>query len=297
MSAAPILVVLAAGMGSRFGGLKQLAPVGPNGEALLEYSLHDAKLAGFSRALIVIRESFEDTFRDEVLPKLAERMPVSYALQDTTNVFEREGTLPDGLWGTGHATLVAGQQIDGPFAVVNADDFYGRSAYVAAAERLSQLEGGRHLLVSYAAGDTLSPNGPVSRGICELNGANLVSVVEHTELERDDGHVISHTHPEEQFGLDVPVSMNFWGFTPDVLEHLKPLMEAFASRPSTAPGSEFRLPDAIGELLQSGAVSVEVLPAGRNWFGITYSADLDAARRSLAALIEAGSYPEQLGSA
>ena len=283
-------------MGSRFGGLKQLAPVGPNGEALLEYSLHDARLAGFSRALIVIRSSFEDTFRDEVLPRLAERMPVTYALQDTTNIFEREGTLPDGLWGTGHATLVAGRQIDGPFAVVNADDFYGRSAYVAAARRLAELDGDRHVLVSYAVGDTLSPNGPVSRGICELDDTNLVSIVEHTELERDDDHVVSHTHPSDRFELDAPVSMNFWGFTPDVLERLQPLMEAFAHDPSTVPGSEFRLPDAIGELLESGTVSVEVLPEGSTWFGITYSADLDAARRSLAALIEAGSYPERLGS-
>jgi dTDP-glucose pyrophosphorylase len=283
-------------MGSRFGGLKQLAPVGPNGEALLEYSLHDAKLAGFSRALIVIRESFEATFRDEVLPRLAERMPVSYALQDTTNVFERAGTLPGGLWGTGHAVLVAGRQIEGTFAVVNADDFYGRSAYVAAAERLGELDGGRYVLVSYAVGDTLSPNGPVSRGICELDGVNLRSIVEHTKLERDNGGVISHTHSSQRFSLETPVSMNFWGFTPDVLDRLKPLMEAFALDASTAPGSELRLPDAVGELLSSGEVSVEVLPAGKTWFGMTYSADLDAARQSLARLIEEGSYPEQLGA-
>ena len=299
MSAGPSLIVLAAGMGSRFGGLKQLAPVGPGGEALLEYSLHDAKLAGFCRAVIVIRSAFEETFRNDVLAKLSERMDVSYVVQDTTPLFEDAGLLPKGLWGTAHAVLVAGRQLVEPFAVVNADDFYGRAAYVAAAKRLNQLssgEGGRYVLVSYALGNTLSSNGPVSRGICELDGTNLTSIVEHTQLEREDNEAVSHEQQGERFGLDTPVSMNFWGFTPDVLERLLPLLEAFARDEATTPGSEWRLPDAVGELLCDGAVDVEVLPAGEAWFGITYAADLDEARLTLQRLIEEGRYPEQLGA-
>ncbi len=296
MNGGPTLVILAAGMGSRFGGLKQLAAVGPHGEALLEYSLHDAKLAGFEQAVIVIRSTFEATFRDDVLPRLSRRMDVRYVLQDTTAVLGDERLLPNGLWGTGHAVLVAGRDIDGPFAVINADDFYGLSAYVAAAERLKEPARERYVLISYAMGDTLSPNGPVSRGVCELDGTNLLSIVEHTRLARDNGDAISEIYPGERFRLDTPVSMNFWGFTHDVLGRLEPLMEAFARDASIAPGSEFRLPDAIGELLSSHRVSVEVVPEGKTWFGMTYSADLDAARQSLAQLVERGSYPERLGS-
>ena len=287
-------------MGSRFGGLKQLAPVGPGGESLLEYSLYDAERAGFTHAVIVIRSTFEHEFRDELLPRVSSGLSVSYTLPDRTPVLDDAAGLENGLWGTAHALLTAGDNIDGPFAVVNADDFYGRSAFAAARDALRERRGrrGPYVLISYPLGSTLSPNGPVSRGICKLDGDRLKSVVEHTKLERGDGAAVSvgGAGNAGRFDLDTPVSMNFWGFTPDLLDKLVPLMEAFAESAAVRPGAELRLPDTIQYLLDSGRAAVDVIPAGEQWFGMTYEADLDDARRSILSLVDGGHYPRRLSA-
>ena len=260
----PIVVVLAAGMGSRF----------------------------------VIKSTFEQAFRERVLPRVSAHIATDYVLQDRDPVAGDGNGLPEGTWGTAHAVLVAGRKIDRPFAVINADDYYGRNAFGAARDALrEQRQSASFCLISYALGDTLSPNGPVSRAICEIDGDRLLRLTEHTHVERrNDKARSAGSEPPETFDLATPVSMNFWGFTPDLLPKLDRLFRSFIRDNADDPQQEFRLPDAVHELLRAGDADVQGIPAGRDWFGMTYKADHEHARRRIEALIDAGSYPARLSA-
>lgn len=289
----PALVVLAAGMGSRFGGLKQILPVGPSGETLLEYAIYDAGNAGFGKVVIVIKSTFERVFCERILPRLSGRTDVHYVLQDRAEICRED------LWGTGCAILAVEERIDESFAVINADDYYGHNVFIPAYDALQERRHSRNgsfFLVSYELGATLSPNGPVSRGICTLDGSRLVSVIEHTRLELKNGRAESVTSAgePETFDLATPVSMNFWGFTPDLFDRLRSVLDSFVRDRDNHPDREFRLPDAVCQLVSAGSANVEVIPAGEKWFGITYQADQYEVSRQITKLVDAGTYPNNL---
>lgn len=278
----PTLVVLAAGAGSRFGGVKQIAAVGPHGEALLEYSVHDAIRAGFGNTVFVINSAIEQAFREQVLCRFPESSNVRHTLQDSPR-------------GTGHALLAAAEEVTEPFVVINADDFYGRGAFDAAYAALRQRRReGAYLLVSYPVAATLSPRGPVSRAVCELADERLTRIVEHANIERRNGRVTSAGSNVMTLDPETPVSMNFWGFTPDVFARLELLWRKSAHRVAGDGAWEFRLPDAINEMVQAGHADVEVIPAGEAWFGITHKADRDLVRRNIRRLVDNGVYPAPL---
>jgi hypothetical protein len=296
------LVILAAGMGSRFGGLKQVQPVGPNGELIIEYSAHDARRAGFGRLVIVIRRDMEAEWRQVVGRKLEARMDVEYVYQ------ELQANLPGGQvppgrtkpWGTGHAVLAAREAVRGPFAVINADDFYGASGYRAVAGHFAATPPGPrpvYALVGYTLKQTLSEHGAVSRGLCTLDArGRLAGLREITKISSTSAGIV---YPDSN-GLiqrltgDEIISMNFWGFTPAVFPQLESLFGEFFSRSGLDEKAEFYLPTAIDLLRARGAAEVAVLRAADAWFGITYKADLPGARRALQALIASGRYPAVL---
>ena len=286
-------------MGSRFGGLKQIVPVGPHGETLLEYAVYDAARTGFGKAVIVIKSTFEQVFCEQVLPRLASHIDVDYTLQDKIPVVDKIDLSRGCLWGTGHAVLTVSEKINEPFVVINADDYYGLNAFSAAYDALQERwrsRNGLFFLVSYHLGATLSPNGPVSRGICELDGSKLTGLVEHMRLARIKGLAESDRKAGTRatYCLTTPVSMNFWGFTPDIFDYLCPLLESFIRECKHDPDQEFRLPDAVHQLVSTGRAEVEVIPAGKEWFGITYQADHDHVCRRIKRLIDVGTYPERL---
>jgi dTDP-glucose pyrophosphorylase len=282
------LVILAAGMGSRFGGLKQVQPVGPAGELIIEYSAYDALRAGFGRLVLVIRKDIEADFRATIGRRLETRMDVAYVFQETSPA----RTKP---WGTGHAVLAARAAVHGPFAVINADDFYGASAYRVLAAHFAASQD--YAMVGYPLKQTLSEFGTVSRGLCATSaGGRLTSITELTKIEKttggarytDAGGVVRALTGEEI------VSMNFWGFTPEVFPRLEKSFAAFQSRNATDPKAEFYLPTAISALNEKGEARVALLRSSDAWFGITYREDLAASQAAIRGLIAAGKYPSPL---
>lgn len=299
MSTKPALMVLAAGMGSRYGGLKQIDPVGPSGESLLDYSIFDALRAGFGRVVFVIRRDIEEAFVERVGAKYAGRegLDVRYAFQELDD-------LPGGIavppgrekpWGTGHATLAARDHIEGPFAVINADDFYGARAYeLLAADFASGTDD--YSMVGFVLRDTLSDHGPVVRGVCTQRGGYLEKISEIHEIRRAAGGATYPGDSGEPQGLngEEVVSMNFWGFAPSIFAHLDAGLAKFLEHGVDDPKSEFLLPDLVDRLIGREAVRVRVIEGGGPWFGITYREDREGVERSIRALIEAGDYPENL---
>lgn len=293
------LVILAAGMGSRFGGLKQVQPVGPAGELIIEYSLHDAKRAGFDRAVLVIRRDIEADFRASIGRRLEQHIAVDYVFQEADDVpaaFRTAAATRSKPWGTGHAVLAARRAVSRPFAVINADDFYGAAGYRALAAHFAAAPGS-YALVGYPLRQTLSEHGTVSRGLCAV-GANgrLESITELTKIERTDCGA-RYTDPagvEQQLTGEETVSMNFWGFTPAVFGQLEEKFAAFLAARSGDPKAEFYLPTALSELNQSGAAEVRLLRSDDAWFGITYREDLVSAQTAVRDLIVAGRYPSPL---
>lgn len=292
------LVVLAAGMGSRYGGLKQLDPVGPGGEIVLDYAVYDALQAGFGRLLFVIRRAIEKDFRALVEPRLAGRIAFDYAFQSRED-------LPAGArrpgergkpWGTGQAVWACRNQVSGPFGVVNADDVYGRPAYQVLAAALEGLRGsrGRYCLVAYPLATTLSDQGPVSRGICELGPERrLRRIVERKAIERSGGGGrYREGEAWVQLAGDTPTSTNMWGFTPGIFRQLEQGFAAFLQ--GAGPADEFLLPAAVDALIAAGRASVEVFPTESEWLGVTYPEDKPALARALAAQAAAGRYPVPL---
>ena len=299
----PTLVILAAGMGSRYGGLKQMDPMGPNGETVLDYSVFDAIRAGFGKVVFVIREDFAEAFKQGVGARFADRIEVDYAYQKLDDLPEGF-TVPEGRekpWGTSHAIRAARDVISEHFAVINADDFYGRDAYSSAAEFFNQLPDGTRdeiAMVGYPLENTLSDHGHVNRGICELDGAHqLTSVEEILNIEReDDGLVRGSTSAGER--VEVPAdsiaSMNFWLFGPDFLHQLEEAFIAFLQESGSELKSECYIPTVVDGLIQSGKSSCPVLRTSSQWFGVTYPEDKPRVVDSIARLIDAGEYPVSL---
>ncbi|MCF7955311.1 MAG: nucleotidyltransferase [Phycisphaerae bacterium] len=296
----PSLLVLAAGMGSRYGGLKQIDPIGPNGEAIIEYSMYDAVKAGFAKIVFVIRQSFEQAFKDMIGDKLDGLCEVQYVYQELDKSLG-DFTLPQGRekpWGTGHAILVAAGVINEPFAVINADDFYGGYSYKAIAEYLTTAAGENdYCMVGYTLSNTLSENGTVSRGVCECDAdGNLLNVAEHTKIGMTEGVVCGLDDSGKEITLTgkEPVSMNLWGFGPSIFGHLKTRFDRFLAEHGNEEKSEFYIPFVVDELIKQSIAKVKVLKSEANWFGVTYPEDKPAVVAKVAELVEKGLYPKNL---
>ncbi len=300
----PTLVVLAAGMGSRYGSLKQMDGVGPNNEAIIDYSIYDAVQAGFGKVVFVIRHSFEQEFR-EVFSKehFGGKIDVEFVFQELD--YLPEGfTVPEGRikpWGTCHAVMMAAPVVDGPFAVINADDFYGREAYITLAEYLRQVEGtqGNYSMVGYNLRNTLSDYGTVSRGECSVDeNDNLVSIVERTAIERGTDGIVRYKDENGEHPIDenTTVSMNLFGFTPDFFSRTEELFKEFLSNPANMSNlkSEFFIPLCVNTLINQKRVSLKVLTSEAKWFGVTYKEDKPEVVSKISKLIADGIYPSKL---
>ena len=307
MSKKPVLVVMAAGMGSRYGGLKQIDPVGSHGEAILDYSLYDAYEAGFRTAVIVIKEAIREDFMQAVGKRL-EKSPleIRYAYQELTKLPEGFA-VPDGRtkpWGTSHAVLCAAQAVDGaPFAAINADDYYGKAALkkiYTFLENTQDTDKYNYCMVAYQLGNTVTENGSVARGVCQTDGEDfLVSVVERTRIEQYENGIHFTTDGGESWediAADTPVSMNMWGFTPSFMAELKARFPVFLTQqmPQNPLKAEMFLPSNVSQLIDEGKATVKVLHTADRWHGVTYAADKPAVMAALQALTAQGQYPDGL---
>ncbi len=297
----PTLFVLAAGMGSRYGGLKQLDPLGPNGETIMDYSIYDALQAGFGKVVFVIRKDFEQDFREKILSKYEGHVPVEVVFQSTDKLPEgytcpADRTKP---WGTNHAVLMGKDAIKEPFAVINADDFYGRNAFEVIAKELVRERDhkGDYCMVGFRVGNTMTENGSVARGVCETKDGKLTSVVERTAISYDnDGNIVFTDENGEIQTLDpkTPVSMNLWGFTPDYFDYSDREFKKFLDKDINTPKAEFFIPLCIDTLINSGEATVKVLDTDSKWFGVTYAADRPGVVAKFAELHQNGTYPSKL---
>ena len=307
MSKKPVLVVMAAGMGSRYGGLKQIDPVGSHGEAILDYSLFDAHEAGFETAVIIIKKAIEKDFMETVGKRLqACPMEIRYAYQEIDKAVPADFAIPEGRtkpWGTSHAVLCAMEEVgDAPCAVINSDDYYGKSAFREIYNFLSQAADGEkytYCMVGYQLGNTVTENGHVSRGICVVDGeGNLQTVTERTRIEKYEGG-IHYTEDGENWtdlAFDTPVSMNMWGFTPSFLKEVEADFPRFLRDvvPGNPVKAEFFLPGSVATLLTQGKATVKVLRSADKWYGVTYAADKPQVMAALKAMTEEGKYPDGL---
>ena len=300
----PALFVLAAGMGSRYGGLKQLDGLGPNGETIMDYSIYDAVRAGFGKVVFVIRESFEQDFREKILSKYENLIPVEL-------VFQSLDKLPKGFqlskdrvkpWGTNHAVMMGKDVIKEPFLVINADDFYGKESYRVASEYLQSLENEKnhYFMVGYRLGNTLSESGSVARGICSTDDEGfLTSVVERTYIIRDKDEKIKYKDENDNLvvvGENTPVSMNMWGFTPEYFAYSEALFIDFLNKNQDNPKAEFFIPWAINSLMEKNQIKVKVLDTPSKWFGVTYAEDRPSVVEKIGRLVAQGEYPSKLFS-
>ncbi len=288
-------------MGSRYGGLKQLDGVGPQGQTIMDYSIYDAIQSGFGKVVFVIRKDFEQDFRSKVLCKYEGHIPTEVVFQSLDNLPEgytcpADRTKP---WGTNHAVLMGKDVINEPFAVINADDFYGRDAFEVIARELSKDydRKGDYCMVGFRVGNTMTENGSVARGVCENKNGLLTSVVERTAISYDKDHNIVFTDEngkEQTLDPTTPVSMNLWGFTPDYFEYSEREFKKFLDKDINTPKSEFFIPLAVDALINSGEATVKVLDTDSKWFGVTYAADRPGVVEKLAALHAVGHYPESM---
>ena len=298
----PTLFVLAAGMGSRYGGLKQLDGLGPNGETIMDYSIYDAIRAGFGKVVFVIRESFEQDFREKILRKYENLIPVELVFQELENLPEGFQLSKDRVkpWGTNHAVMMGKDVIKEPFLVINADDFYGKESYKIAAEYLQSLENKKnhYFMVGYRLGNSLSESGSVARGICSTDsGGFLTSVVERTYIIRDeDGKIKYKDENDALIALEenTPTSMNMWGFTPEYFNYSESLFIDFLTKNQDNPKAEFYIPWVINCLIEKSQVRVKVLDTPSKWFGVTYSDDRASVVEKIIQLIAQGEYPDKL---
>ena len=283
------LVVLAAGMGSRFGGLKQIEPIGPGGEALLDFSVYDAKKAGFNKVVFIIKKAIEKEFKETVGNRIEKIIDVEYAFQELDN-------LPNGFtcpedrqkpWGTGHAIYCCKDIVKTPFAVINADDYYGFEAYNQIYNQLKK-QTGNYCMVGFRLENTLTDNGSVSRGICDIKDGKLLSVTERTKIVN-----CRYTEDDKEWiplSTDTVVSMNMWGFTPDIFDYAKEYLVEFLNEKIDVPKSEFYLPSIVSKVMEKGIKSVDVLVAEEKWYGVTYKEDKDDVKKALYKKIEEGKY-------
>ena len=300
----PTLLLLAAGMGSRYGGLKQLDGLGPNGETIMDYSIYDAIKAGFGKIVFVIRKDFEQEFREKILSKYEGHIPAELVFQSLDSLPEGF-TPPEGRvkpWGTNHAVMMAAKAIHEPFCVINCDDFYNRDAYMVMGQFLSNLPEGSansYAMVGFRVGNTLSENGTVARGICSKDDeGNLTTVVERTEIMRVNGPICYKDEQGEWIPVEdnTPVSMNMWGFTPDYFEHSELYFKEFLSDPKNMTNlkAEFFIPLMVNKLINEKTATVKVLDTTSKWFGVTYSADRPSVVEKIQTLVNEGVYPERL---
>ena len=291
-------------MGSRYGGLKQLDTLGPHGETIMDYSIYDAINAGFGKLVFVIRKDFEEDFRRIVLSKYEDHIPCELVFQ-ALDALPEGFTCPEGRtkpWGTNHAVMMGKDAIKEPFAVINCDDFYDRDAFQVMGKFLSELpEGstGKYAMVGFRVGNTLSDSGTVSRGVCSMNEQKLLtSVVERTKIQRIDGEVKYLDENEEWVAIpdNTPVSMNFWGFTPDYFAHSEEFFKTFLSDPKNMENlkSEFFIPLMVDKLINDGTATCEVLDTTSKWFGVTYPEDRPGVVEKFAKLDADGVYPENM---
>ena len=297
----PTLFILAAGMGSRYGGLKQLDGLGPNGETIMDYSVFDALRAGFGKIVFVIRKDFEADFREKVLSKYEGQVPVEV-------VFQAIDKLPEGFtcpadrtkpWGPAHAVLMADGTINEPFAVINSDDFYGRDSFAVLAKELmrERTGNGDYCMVGFRISNTMSENGGVNRGVCQTENGLLTSVEECKDICYDVNHNIVYKDEngvEHTLDPNVPVSMNMWGFTPDYFALAKREFVKFLTAKIDVPKSEQVIPDVADALIKSGEATIKVLDTDSRWFGVTYAQDRPAVVEKFAELHKAGEYPSPL---
>jgi len=307
MAKKPVLVVMAAGMGSRYGGLKQIDPVGSQGEAILDFSLYDAHEAGFETAVIIIKKAIEKDFMETVGKRLEKcPMEIRYAFQELDKEVPEDFQIPAERtkpWGTSHAVLCAKNEIgDAPFGVLNADDYYGKSAFKVLYDALVNAEDTdryNYFMVGYELGNTVTDNGSVARGVCQTDGNGyLTAVVERTRIEKYEGGIHFTVDGEnwEDLPFNTPVSMNMWGYTPSFLKEIEARFPAFlqeevAKNPAKA---EFFLPMTVGELLKEGKATVKVLRSADKWFGVTYAADKPMVVAALKEMTAQGKYPDGL---
>lgn len=297
----PTLFVLAAGMGSRYGGLKQLDGLGPNGETIMDYSIFDAIRGGFGKVVFVIRKDFEQDFRDKILSKYQNHIPVELVFQGLTDL-PAGYTCPEDRvkpWGTNHAVLMGKDVIHEPFAVINADDFYGRDSFAVLGKALAEMGGKKndYCMVGYRVGNTLSESGSVARGVCETNAEGyLTTVVERTAIERIDGKVSfkDENGVMQTIGDTTPVSMNMWGFTPDYFTYSEEYFKEFLDENKGNLKAEYFIPLMVNKLINDGTVRVKVLDTTSKWFGVTYAADRQGVVDKIQALVNAGEYPAKL---
>ena len=287
------LLIMAAGMGSRYGGLKQLDAIGPSGETIIDYSVYDAIQAGFKKVVFIIRRDFEQEFKSRITNKYTDKIQIEFTFQDLND-------LPDGFscpegrekpWGTGHAILSAADVIHEPFVAINGDDFYGRESFKVVADYYNQ--GANHFsMVAFQLNKTLSAFGGVTRGLCTLNNGKLDTVIETGNLQKKDNGILS----DRDIDLDgsEPVSMNVWGFTPILFEYLRDMFVEFLKNEGNELNSEYLIPTVVNDLVQRGKEDVHVLHSTASWFGVTYKEDSLFVKGEIQKLVDAGVYPEPL---
>jgi len=297
----PTLFVLAAGMGSRYGGLKQLDGLGPNGETIMDYSIYDAMKAGFGKIVFVIRTSFEKDFKTVVINKFKDLIDTELVFQEISDVPAGSTYTPDREkpWGTNHAVLMGKDVIHEPFAVINADDFYGQESFAILADFLRKVEGKKneYCMVGYHVGNTLSESGAVSRGVCVVNEkGHLQNVVERTSIEEKGGTIYYLNEKNEEVIIqpNTPVSMNMWGFTPDYFDYSVEYFKEFLEENGQKLKSEFYIPLAVNNLIVQNKVTCQVLDTPSKWFGVTYAEDRPQVVLKINELIRKGVYPEKL---
>ncbi|MGX5819620.1 nucleotidyltransferase family protein [Chitinophaga lutea] len=295
----PTLLILAAGMASRYGSLKQIQQFGPSGETIIDYSIYDAIRAGFGKIVFIIRENFAEEFKQIFEPKLKGKVQTDYVFQDM-KAFVGDHPVPADRtkpWGTAHAVLCAKDAINEPFAVINADDFYGRDAFEKMAAFLrEECKDDKYSVVGYQLGKTVSEHGSVSRGVCGVSAeGNLTTITERTKITVEDGKIVYEEGDQKvTLGPETPVSMNFWGFAPSVFPISEKMFDKFLSENVANPKSEFFIPIVVDQFIAGKMGEVKVLRTSSQWFGVTYKEDAPGVQSSLSALVQQGEYPQNL---
>jgi UTP-glucose-1-phosphate uridylyltransferase len=295
----PTLLILAAGMASRYGGMKQIEAFGPSGETIMDYSIYDAIRAGFGKVVFIIREEFADNFKSIFEPKLAGKVETAYVFQELDSFTEgyeipADRTKP---WGTAHAVLCARDAVKEPFAVINADDFYGRDAFEKASTFLtSDCNNSTWAIIGYELLNTLSAHGTVNRGVCQVDAhGNLASIAERLNISEQDGKIICDDNQEpREISRDSKVSMNFWCFSPYVFDFSEELFHAFLDKHIAVPKSEFFIPIVADDYIRLGKGVIRVIPTSSSWFGVTYKQDAPAVKAAIDQLVSSGEYPARL---
>jgi NDP-sugar pyrophosphorylase family protein len=295
----PTLLILAAGMASRYGSMKQIQSFGPGGETIMDYSIYDAIRAGFGKVVFIIREDFAEDFKEIFEPKLKGRIPIDYVYQELDSYIDGFQVPPDRAkpWGTAHAVLCAKDAVREPFAVINADDFYGHDAFEKANKFLTtEVREDLHSIIGYDLAKTLSENGTVSRGVCEVDAKGyLKSIAERTKVYREGNKIVYEDEAgKHELPADAKVSMNFWCFHPSVFGTIEKLFHDFLAKNVNNPKAEFFIPIIGDHLVRTGSGKIEVIPTGAQWFGVTYKEDAPEVKGSLEHLVHQGEYPPKL---